>query len=62
MIDKPKTESSNRTIPLPDFLSELIEPRRADDEAYCMANEMTARVEPRLLQKKFKKVTEECSL
>lgn len=62
IIGDPKTSSSNRTIPLPDFLNEIVEKRRGDDNAYCMANEHTARVEPRLLQKKFKTVTEHCSL
>ena len=62
MIDKPKTSSSNRTIPLPEFLVELVERFRGDDISYCMANNYTSMVEPRLLQKKFKKVARECEL
>lgn len=62
MIDKPKTISSNRTIPLPAFLARLMEQFRGDDNAYCMANNFTSTVEPRLLQKKFKRVAEECGL
>lgn len=62
MIDKPKTNSSNRTIPLPDFLCEIIERFRLSDEMFFLANEQIARVEPRLMQKKFKRVAEECAL
>lgn len=62
IIDKPKTESSNRTIPLPDFLAEIVENMRRNDDEFILSCERVARVEPRLMQKKFKKTAEECGL
>lgn len=62
MIDKPKTESSNRTIPLPDFLTKLVESRRRGDEDFFLSNDQISKVEPRLLQSKFKKITSACAL
>lgn len=62
MIDKPKTESSNRTIPLPDFLNEIVENMRGDDESFFLSSERVLRVEPRLMQKRFKKAAEDCGL
>ena len=62
MIDNPKTPSSNRTIPLPDFLSRIVESRRDSDGSYFLASENVKMVEPRLMQKHFGKITELCAL
>ena len=62
MIDNPKTPSSNRTIPLPDFLSRIVESRRDSDGSYFLAGESVKMVEPRLMQKHFGKITELCAL
>lgn len=62
MIDKPKTESSNRTIPMPDFLEAYVENRRGSDGEFILSRGNLRRIEPRLMQKKFKEITEECGL
>ena len=62
MIDKPKTVSSNRAIPLPDFLRIEAEKRRTSPDSFLLADENIERVEPRLLQKRFKAVTDACGL
>lgn len=61
-IDSPKTFHSNRTIPIPLFLNNIIESRRSAPENYVIANEYIKTVEPRLMQIKFKKMTEDCNL
>lgn len=62
MLDKPKTESSNRTIPLPDFLAKYVENLRKTDEEFFLSNNKLDKIEPRLMQKKFTKLTEELKL
>lgn len=61
-IDSPKTFHSNRTIPIPLFLNTIIESKRSDSENYVIANESVKIIEPRLMQIKFKRMTEECGL
>lgn len=61
-IDSPKTFHSNRTIPIPLFLNNIIEMRRHDPENYVIANESVKIIEPRLMQIKFKRMTTECGL
>lgn len=62
MIDKPKTPSSNRTIPLPDFLNKTVESRRGADGEFFLANERLSTVEPRIMQNHFKKLCARCGL
>lgn len=62
MISTPKTESSNRTIPIPKFLNEIIEQYRKNDNQYVISTTNLDYVEPRLLQLKFKKIMVACSL
>ena len=62
VIDTPKTFHSNRTIPIPMFLNSIIEGKRDDPNKYVISNEDISIVEPRLMQIKFKKMTEECDL
>jgi len=55
IIDIPKTESSIREIPLPDFLLPVLARLKGDDTSYIATN--TARyIEPRLMQKKYKTI------
>lgn len=61
-IDSPKTFHSNRTIPIPLFLNTIIESKRSNSENYVIANESVKIIEPRLMQIKFKRMTEECGL
>lgn len=51
---EPKTRSSRRTIPLPRYLCELLEPLRSDKNHYILTGNTTV-MEPRLLQYKFKR-------
>lgn len=60
MIDEPKTPSSNRTIPVPDFLNAIIEERRGEADDFILSKGKIKRVEPRLIQNRFKTIAEEC--
>ena len=60
VIDSPKTFNSNRTIPIPNFLNAIIEERRESPENYVLSTKSLKFVEPRLMQIKFKKITEIC--
>lgn len=62
MISTPKTENSNRTIPIPEFLNEIIEQYRKSDDQYVVSTSKLNFVEPRLMQLKFKKITNICNL
>lgn len=62
IIDSPKTYNSNRTIPIPYFLINIIEDRREESEKYILSTQSIKFVEPRLMQIKFKKITEACNL
>lgn len=62
VINPPKTNSSNRTIPIPDFLMILIEKYRLNDESYFLSDNKKDLIEPRLMQLHFKKISEECGL
>lgn len=59
-FSSPKTPSSNRVVPLPTFLIELIEPYRSAGPVLKTAQ--GKQVEPRLLQMKFKRYIAECAL
>lgn len=62
MISSPKIENSNRTIPIPEFLNEIIERYRKSDKEYVISTNKLDFVEPRLMQLKFKKITNSCNL
>ena len=62
IITEPKTQSSLRTIPMPNFIYESIEKYRKHDDDYVLATERTPIVEPRLMQFRFKKMTVDCNL
>lgn len=62
VIETPKTNSSNRTIPIPLFLNYIIESHRSQDDDYILSNSKLAYVEPRLMQMNFKKIVNECNL
>lgn len=61
LILPPKTESSVRTIPIPCYISETVEKNRKES-GYVLQRENAEFTEPRLLQLKFKKYTEECEI
>lgn len=62
VIDTPKTNSSNRTIPYPRFLSEIVENMRRNGECFVLSTNSLNHIEPRLLQIKFSNILAECSL
>jgi integrase len=62
ICSSPKSKSSVRYIPLPDFLVELLEPLRSDPEAYFLSGEEDHRIEPRYMQMQFKKYLKECEI
>lgn len=62
IIDTPKTNKSNRTIPLPLFLNELIEQRRKEPEIFVLSTSNIEIIEPRLMQIHFKKMVQDCNL
>lgn len=53
VIGEPKTETSNRIIPLPSFLTSVIEPFRRDDNQNFFSRPDKAFVEPRTVQYHF---------
>lgn len=61
IIDKPKTEYSNRIIPLPSFLMELMR-REAKGETCYVLTGTAEYVEPRLCLKQYKQVLEQAGL
>lgn len=62
VIESPKTETSNRIIPIPLFLIKLVEFYRTNDNDYLLSSEKLKYVEPRLMQMKFKKMMKDCEL
>lgn len=62
IIDTPKTENSYRTVPLPEFLNIYVEQRRDNSDKYVLSTDKYIIVEPRLMQIRFKKMTDDCGL
>lgn len=61
MITEPKTDKSNRIIPVPTAIYELIEKYRKP-KGYVIRQANDKFIEPRLLQKKFGEITSACGL
>ncbi len=59
MIDTPKSQSSNRIIPLAEFLLPYVKQFRKP-HGYVISTNRCEHSEPRLMQQKFKKITDEC--
>lgn len=60
-LHEPKSESARRVIPLPSFLKEFIEQFRRPS-GYVLQTDRLKYIEPRLMQKKFERMTKECGL
>jgi integrase len=58
----PKSKSSIRSIPLPNFTVELLEPLQTTSEAYFLSGDKDRHIEPRNLQLQFKKYLKECEI
>lgn len=61
LIDCPKTESSNRIIPLPTFLVAFLSEYRREGDAYILTGTKSW-MEPRLCQRRYKKVLKRANL
>lgn len=60
-ITSPKSEKSNRVIPIPQVISKIIEQHRLP-RGYVIHQDNNKYIEPRLMQKKFKEIVTECNL
>lgn len=62
MIGSPKSTSSLRDIPIPDFLLSKLELIAAEPDAYLLTGSSTKCMEPRNIQRKFQRLLEECGI
>lgn len=62
IITAPKSASSVREIPLPDFLLELANDLGTDDDAYILTGKCDKYIEPRTLQNIFKRILDSCGI
>lgn len=60
-IGTPKSRSSRRSVPIPDFISELLESIKSAPENYLLSGNSTV-IEPRTLQRRFKSVLKKAHL
>ena len=56
VVDKPKTESSIRVIPLPEILISILKEYKQDDNIYIFSNSSTIPKDPRTVEKYFASV------
>ena len=61
LIEKPKTECSNRTIPLPDFLLSYYRAGQCSDETYFLTG-TTSFMEPRVCLENYKRVLKKAGI
>ncbi len=63
LIDEPKSETSVRVIPMTDFTVNLCETYKCEDpNAFVLTGSSENYIEPRTMQNKFKRYTEECGI
>jgi len=62
IIDTPKSETSIRAIPIPDFLFKILKALKSNNDCYFLTGKPDKFIEPRLYQMKFKKFLEECKI
>ncbi|MCM1221302.1 MAG: site-specific integrase [Lachnospiraceae bacterium] len=61
VVSSPKSKTSERTIPLPDFLYSILVRYRADSNSYILSGS-TKIIEPRTMQYRFKSVLKKANL
>ena len=63
VIGSPKSQSSIRSIPMPDYLVDLCNKLRpSDPKAFVLTGTAASYMEPRTVQRKFAKYAEDCGL
>lgn len=62
IITEPKSFSSNRVIPLPDFLISLLKKFKGKDKEFILSQDDKEYVEPRTMQNHFKKYIREADI
>lgn len=62
VVTSPKSKCSVRTIPLPDFLINLLEQITENSEAYFLTGTRYHFIEPRTMQNRFKAVCSACGI
>lgn len=62
IVGEPKSASSMRRIPLPTYISELVETFRLSDDRNFMSRLYHPIIEPRVLQYQFKKQLKDCNI
>ena len=60
-VTPPKTTASNRVIPLTNFLLKEVQNRKRDDGIYVVSGARTC-MEPRTIQKKYRKLLKDCRI
>lgn len=62
LISKPKSQCSNRQIPLPSFLSVILQEYKGDKSHFILTNSPYSFIEPRTLQNQFKRILRQIDL
>lgn len=62
IVSEPKSPSSNRIIPIPDFMFELLLKHKSTNDDYYVLSGCKKYVEPRVIQYRFKKITNELNI
>ncbi len=62
MITAPKSDSSCRTIPLPDFMIDIVSQFYNNPKGYILTGVANKYIEPRTMENKFKSYLKDCNL
>ena len=61
-ISTPKSESSIRTIPLPEYIMNILSAYQKEPESYFLTGHKETFIEPRTIQYRFKKILQKCGI
>ena len=62
IITAPKSFTSTRIIPIPDFVVEILKCYKKDSDSYFLSEKNKTMIEPRTMQNKFQKYIKECGI